>query len=158
MMPIETVRTNVRSERGFTLVEVLFAMAILTVGLLGLAGTVALQSGVASSATSGLAAVTRGHYVSTATLLAQEWLEQVKRLEYTLTSDKIGVPTPTGFEDQALGTITGLPNFSREMRVQADTPAANSKTITVTVKFTLPTDRGKNTESIAMSTIVAARP
>ena len=68
---------------GFTLIEVVIALALLTIALLGVASAVALQSGgIAVSLPIGQAAVTRGHHVSVATFLAQERLEQVRRLQY----------------------------------------------------------------------------
>lgn len=147
-------------ERGFTLIEVLMAMAILTIALLGVAGTVALQSGIGASLTLGQAAVTRGNYITTATMLAQERLEQLKRLTYTLSTDNISPdPTPTGFEDEDFGSISGYPNFRREVRVSTGSPAANMKTVTVTVKMKLPKETGLGQqESISISTLIAARP
>ena len=160
-------------ERGFTLIEVLIAMAILTIGLLGVAGTTLLQSGgIASSITYGQAAVSRGQYVSTAAFCAQSRLEQVKLLSYTLAPpvDQIGGgaspgTAPSTLPDEAFGAITdncaqsNNPNFSRQVRVLAGTPAPNMKTVTVTVTFRLPTAAGStNTESVAVGTIIAARP
>jgi hypothetical protein len=138
------------------------AIAVLTIGLLGVAGALMVQAGgVAAGLSTGQAAITRGYYVSTATMLAQERLEQVRRLQYAIgppSVDQIGAPTPVGFEDEAYGTIAGFPNFTREVRVQSGIPVANTKTVTVTVRFRLPTQRGTNTESLAMSTVIAARP
>ena len=147
-------------ERGFTFVEILIALAILTVGLLGAVGTIGIQSGgIAASLPFGLGVITRGHYVSTATMLAQDWLEQIKRLQYTVNPavDQIGNP-PNGFADQGFGAITGYPNFSRQVRVQTGVPAANMKTVTVTMTFNLPNAFRLSQESVAIGTIIAARP
>lgn len=146
-----------RSEAGFTLVEVLVAIAILSIAFLGLGSAMAVQGGLASGATSGHAAVARSYAASTATMLAQQRMEQIKRLTYTLTTDQIGTPTPTGFEDEDFGTIAGYTNFRREVRVQ-NYPAENMKTITVTVAFRVISPTGMQTESLALSTLVAARP
>ncbi len=148
---------------GFTLVEVLIALAILTIAVLGVAGGVLVQSGgIAASLPVGQAAVTRGYYVSTATVLAQQRQEQLKRLQYTVgppAVDQFGAgPTPAGFADEDFGSISGYPNFRREVRVQTGVPGANMKTVTVTVRFNLPTQTGTNQESLAVSTIIAARP
>jgi prepilin-type N-terminal cleavage/methylation domain-containing protein len=148
-------------QRGFTFVELIVAMAILLVGLLGVTGTLALQSGgIGASLAVGQAAVTRGYYVSTATLLAQERLEQMKRLEYRLGPppvDEFGAdPVPAPFPDE--NPVQGFPNFSRRVRVQSGVPASNMKTITVTVGFTLPTATGMTQESLALTTLLAARP
>jgi prepilin-type N-terminal cleavage/methylation domain-containing protein len=146
-----------RSEAGFTLVEVLVAIAMLSVAFLGLGSAMAMQGGLASGATSGHAAVARSYHASTATMLAQQRMEQVKRLTYTLTTDQIGTPTPTGFADEDFGTIAGYTNFRREVRVQ-NYPAENMKTITVTVALRVISPTGMRTESLALSTLVAARP
>jgi len=147
-------------ERGFTLIEVLLAIAILTIAVLGVAGATALQSGIGAGLTIGQAAVTRGNYVTTATMLAQERLEQLKRLTYTLSTDNISPdPTPTGFEDEDFNSISGYANFRREVRVQTGVPASNMKTITVTVKMKLPKEFGIGPqESVSISTLIAARP
>lgn len=156
-----------RTQRGFTLVEVLIALAILTVAVLGVAATTALQSGGSAGAISfGQAAVTRGYYLSTATMLAQDRLEQVKRVQY-----KCAAPNPCAAPDPfAPGTDTdNAPpnfadespvintNFNRRVRVVAG-PAADTRRVTVTVAFTLPTSQGANQESINVTTLVAARP
>ncbi|MFQ5830039.1 MAG: prepilin-type N-terminal cleavage/methylation domain-containing protein [Candidatus Methylomirabilia bacterium] len=142
-------------DRGFTAIEVLIAIGVLTIALVGVAGTAAIQSGgIGGTFPFGQAAVTRGHYVSTATFLAQERLEQLKRLQYTLTNDEYGAdPIPTGFADES--PVSGYPNFSRQVRVQT---SGNTKTITVTVTYSLPTATGINQEGIVVSTLVAARP
>lgn len=148
-------------ERGFTLVETLIALAILTVGLLGVAGAVAVQSGgVAASLPFGQGVITRSHYMSTATMLAQERLEELKRLQYSVSlGDQFGAdPTPAGFADEDFGTLAGLPNFRREVRVQTGAPAANMKTVTVTVRFNLPNAPAQSQESVVLTTLIAARP
>jgi hypothetical protein len=137
-------------------------MAILIYALLGVTSMIAVQSGGVSASTgTGQAAITRGYYVSAATVLAQARLEQMKRLRYVLgppAVDEIGAPIPSGFEDEAYGTIAGHPNFSRRVRVQSGTPGPNLKTVTVRVTFTLPTERAMQVESVVLGTIIAARP
>ena len=147
---------------GFTLVEVMIALAILTIALLGVAATTALQGGgIAGTFPFGQAAVTRGYYLSTATMLAQDRLEQVKRVQYAkykvgatahpFTSDNL----PPGLNETP---VAGFPNFNRQVTV-ADGPAADTKRLTVTVTFILPTERGVNpNEGMSLSTLVAARP
>ena len=146
-----------RAPHGFTLVEVLIALAILTVAVLGVAATTALQSGGSAGAISfGQAAVTRGYYLSTATMLAQDRLEQVKRVQYRVGADPFapGNPPP-GFTDET--PVNGFPNFNRQVRVVAG-PAADTRRVTVTIAFTLPTAQGANQESMNVTTLVAARP
>jgi prepilin-type N-terminal cleavage/methylation domain-containing protein len=144
-----------RVSQGFTLVEVMIAMAILAIALLGVAATAALQGGgIAGTFPFGQAAVTRGYYLSTATMLAQDRLEQVKRVSYKVGADPFAPGTPPpGFPDD-----TPVPNFNRQVRV-VNGPAADTKRVTVTVTFTLPTERGTNpNEGMSLSTLVAARP
>lgn len=150
-------------QRGFTLVEILIAMAILTVGLVGVGLALGAQAGgVVNGLGAGQTAVTRGHYISTATFLAQARLEQLKQLDYAVGGtpiDQFGAGAiPPGFADEAFGAIAGLPNFSRQVRMQDGVPAANMKLLTVTVSYRLPKEAGMETSSIVVSTIVTARP
>lgn len=147
------------SQRGFTLVEVLVAMAVLTIGLLGVGTALMVQSGgVASAVSVGQAAVTQGYYVSTATALAQDRLEQVKRISYSISGgDAFGAdPIPAGFGDE--NPVSGYPNFNRTVRVTTGSPAANMKTVTVTVSYQLPTATAVRAGSVVLSTLIAARP
>lgn len=143
---------------GFTLVEVLISIAILTVALLGIAATTALQGGgIAGSIPFGQTAVTRGYHLSTATMLAQDRLEQVKRVQFRVGASDPFTPgnPPPGFPDES--PVNGFPNFNRQVRVVIG-PGADTREVTVTVAYTLPTDFGANQESIRISTLVAARP
>jgi prepilin-type N-terminal cleavage/methylation domain-containing protein len=155
-----------RNAPGFTLVEVLVAIMILTVALLGIGGVIAVQnnSGIAASLSFGQAAVSRGYYISTATMLAQDRMEQVKRVPYNVGSaDPFGADpnaAPPGLGDE--NPVNGYPNYIRQVRI---TPAAAgavaagaTKTVTVTITFTLPKETGTAQESIALNTIIAARP
>jgi prepilin-type N-terminal cleavage/methylation domain-containing protein len=148
---------------GFSLAEVLVAMVIIVVALLGAGGTVALQSGgLAASVPVGQAAVTRGHALSSATFLAQERLEQVRRLEYRVGPPPIdlvgaGAPPPE-FPDEDFGTIAGFPDVRREVDVQDGVPGEGMKTIRVTVKFHVAGPAGRRRENVVLATILAARP
>lgn len=151
---------RLRGDHGFGLVEVLVALMLLTIGFLGVVGALGAKSGgVAAGESMGLTAVTRGNYVSTATMLAQQRLEQLKQLQYQIgppAVDQFGAdPTPAGFADEP--AVAGYPSFRRQVRVQTGVPAANLKTITVTVSFRLPSQGGGD-QAIALSTLVAAMP
>ncbi len=159
------IRRALFREEGFTLVEVLIAIALLTIGIVGVGAALVFQAGGLSSASSfGLAAITRANYISTATMLAQERLEQLKGLQYTVgppAVDQFGPdPIPAGFPDEAIGSIQGFPNFARQVRVQTGFPAAGMKTITVNVFFVPPRDVGlaPQQEAVPLVTYIAQRP
>ncbi len=143
---------------GFTLVEVLAAMAILMIGLLGVGLALSSSSGVAGGADFGIAAVSRANSYSTATELAQARLEEVKNGQYTSTGS-VDQITSANFQNEAYGAIAGYPGFRRAVTIQAATPAAGMKTISVQVFFTpqYQTRRGSE-ESVQVSTLIAQRP
>ena len=103
---------------GFTFAEVLIAVVILSVGLLGLSAmTIAMTKSLAF-----------GNKLTTATALAQKKLEEIKNASYTnLTS--VNYP----LEDY--NTIAGYPPFSRSVTITTDSPMANTKTVTVTTAW-----------------------
>lgn len=144
------------SERGFTLIEVLVAIALLTIGIVGAGAALALQSGVSSGAAYGLAAVSRGDYFSTATMLAQAKLEEVKNAQYTAAVDQI---TAANFPDEAYGAIANYANFRRTVTIQNGVPVAATKTITAQVFFRPPRESGLGQEEgVRLVTIIAQRP
>ncbi len=160
----QPIRRALFREEGFTFIEVLVAMVLLTIGIVGAGAALVFQTGGLSSASSiGLAAVTRANYISTATMLAQERLEQLKRLQYTVgppAVDQFGPdPIPAGFPDEAYGNIQGFPTFRRQVRVQTGAPAAGMKTVTVQAFFVPPIEgRFAQEESVPLVTIIGQRP
>lgn len=145
-------------ERGFTLAESLVAIALLTIAVVGVGGALAVQSGGLARGTAvGLAAVSRANYVGTATLLAQERLEQVKNAQYTATPN-IDQITAANFPNEAYGAIAGYTNFRRSVTIQTGVPAAATKTVTVQVFYRPPVESGlAQEESVQLTTIVARR-
>jgi prepilin-type N-terminal cleavage/methylation domain-containing protein len=107
--------TPLQETSGFTLVEILIAMVIITIVSLG---SVTLTVGIM-----------RGNSFSkrlaTATTLVQDRLEDVKRLGYT----NVGTAAVT----QNYGSITNFTGYKRVVTVTNDTPAAKMKTVNVTV-------------------------
>jgi hypothetical protein len=123
------------NERGFTLVEVLLAAFLMTVGLVGLLSVVPI----------GTFATTDGYKLSTATFLANQKLEEVRNMPWRsapandclgLSATASAAPTvPAGgtctlgattvnangalpwFADQATNSITGFPGYSRNVRI-----------------------------------------
>ena len=109
---------------GFTLMEVLVAMVILTVGLLGVA---ALIAGIINSNK-------LSNRISTATVLAQDKMEDIKRMKYLDVA-----PEPSSI-------ITDYPLYKRKVAVA---PLTGMKKITVTVSW------DSDAHSVALQTILA---
>lgn len=124
----------ISDKRGFTLVELLIAMIILTVGLLAVVGLfVAVIHGNASS-----------KWVTAATALAEQEVERLKSLGY----DALSVGT------SASETITleGAGTFSRQYTVTE--AATNLKRIDVEVTWT---DIGGVSKEVNLATLIAKK-
>ncbi len=102
---------------GFTLMEVLAAMVILSVGLLGMA---ALVTGIINSNK-------LSNRISTATVLAQDKMEDIKRLGYS------GIPASDTTTTEDYNTITNYALYKRVTFTEVANPATGMKKITVTV-------------------------
>lgn len=125
------------SQDGFTLIEVLIAIFLLTVSLLG---TAALTTGVI-----------RGNKASrnmtTATAIAQSCLEENRRVGYT----NAGAGSSSCLSGKTNVTQGGV-TFARVLTVTpADT--TNIRTLTVTVSWS---EGAVGTKSITLTTILAA--
>jgi len=107
-------------ERGVTLVELMVAMLLLAVALIGLAASFPFS----------MYAVTDGGRQTVATNLALEIIEQAKRTSYAALPDLAA----------ARGTVAGFDGFEREVVVEAYNPGANPcadcTSVTVRVFFT----------------------
>jgi type IV pilus assembly protein PilV len=102
--------SRLRNHKGFTLVEILVAMGILTIALLGLVSvTVMVVKGNSFSKT-----------LTTATTLAKDKMEQLKN---------------TGYDSMAGGTDTAESVYTRTWTVANNSPAADMKTVVVTVQW-----------------------
>jgi type IV pilus assembly protein PilV len=100
---------------GFTLIEILISCVILTIACLGVVTlTVGIMRGNSFS-----------KRLTTATTLIQDRLEEVKRLGYSNAGTVSGT--------QNYGTIENFTGYKRVVTVSNNTPAANMKTIDVTV-------------------------
>ncbi|HET7004882.1 MAG TPA: prepilin-type N-terminal cleavage/methylation domain-containing protein [Candidatus Binatia bacterium] len=123
----------VKSQDGFTLLEVLVAIVILTIGLLGTAG---LTTGV----------IRGNHFsknVTSATAAGQTKLESIKSGGYSYA-------TTTNFPSD---TVTmGGTTFTRAISITSSSPAANMKTVSVTVSWIESNNTGR---SVNLQTILA---
>ena len=119
--------TKIDNNKGFTLIEVLVAMVILSVGLLG---TAALITGIINGNKV-------SNRITTATVLAQDKMEEIKSVGYSnaVSETRAFLPSP---DDK----------YERKVTVVCDSPVANMKTVTVTVYW----ESGK---SISLQTILA---
>jgi len=121
------------SQNGFTLLEVLVAIVILTIGLLGTAG---LTTGV----------IRGNHYsknITSATAAGQTLLESVKSSGYTNA-------TSANFPNDTV-TMGGM-TFTRTTTITNSSPAANMKTVSVTVGWT---ESNNTARSVNLQTILA---
>ncbi len=105
------------NKKGFTLLEILVAMTLLTTALLGMAGlTAALTQGNTFS-----------NRLTVASTLAQDKLEDLTNLGYGNTA----VADTTVTEDY--NSIPNFPWYKRITTTDVDSPAAGMKTLTVVV-------------------------
>jgi type II secretory pathway pseudopilin PulG len=118
-----------RSDAGATLIELMIAMILLVVALLGLAASFpyAMQGVVAAG------------YQTTATLLAQQAIDNAR---FTLYDDLPGVATGTdvcGSGSGTYATVSTHPGFSRCLSVQQaiaqGAPTDTTTIVTVVVRF-----------------------
>jgi prepilin-type N-terminal cleavage/methylation domain-containing protein len=101
-------------QKGFTLIEVLIAVILLAVALIGLASvTTTVIKGNSFSQT-----------LTTATTLAKDKLEDLKTIEYRF------LPTTAGSDTKTMDNL----NYARTWTVGAETN--NRKTVSVTVTWT----------------------
>lgn len=99
-----------RNKKGFTLIEVLIAMFLLVVALLGMASvTVMVIKGNSLSKT-----------MTTATTLAKDKMEQLKN---------------TGYDSLAGSTDTVESIYTRTLTVTDNSPTTNMKTVEVKVQW-----------------------
>jgi prepilin-type N-terminal cleavage/methylation domain-containing protein len=123
-------------EGGFTLLEVIIAISILTFGLLA----------VASMQTTAIRANDNASNITEATTFAQDTLEDLMALRYTnagLDDVNPGIGTPTTY---AIAPPTGYTGLS--YTVDDDNPVSNAKLITVTITWQ---DKGVQRQTVLTS-------
>jgi type IV pilus assembly protein PilV len=117
-------------EEGFTLVEIMIALIVLSVGLVALAG---LQV----SAIRGNAFSKR---MTTAVSIANARIEQIKNTPYANIQS-----------ESSTKVIQSNMNFARQVTVINDSPLPNTKTVNVTVTWS----EGSKSHSTPITTIVS---
>lgn len=115
---------TLRRQAGVSLVELMVALLLLGVALMGLAAAFA----------PGRMAIQGGDQSTTATFLARQVLEDMRNRAYDLDSDELvngsTFPAASGY-----GNITGYPNFRRTITITADSPETATKTVDVAVIY-----------------------
>ncbi|MEW6615754.1 MAG: type II secretion system protein [Thermodesulfobacteriota bacterium] len=153
-------KPEARSQKGFTLLEILIAITILSIGLLALAEMTVYV----------IKSNTFGNKVTDATVLAQDKLEELRNLSYTdaqlddtdsntadistdIHSDTTLFTSPDhsdGYPNDATGqTVTISLSPQRVWNVASDTPASGTKTVTVIVGW-----NDSINHFVALSTII----
>lgn len=130
---IKETMCPIRNELGFTLLDNLLALVILSVvllGLVGLATTVITGNAISKSRTVGLT-------------LVQDKIEDTRRAgyNYALMADQI--------ETEEYGSMSEYPRFRRVTLTQVQQPGIGMQTVTVTVYWS------GDAHSVSMSTLLA---
>ena len=112
----------VTNQKGFTLLELLIALVILAIGLLGLAGLhiAAIQGNVS------------GFKLSAASAIAQERIEELKTMDTTSAALSVG-----DHADDGNVTVQGV-TYSRNYTIQDNTPVTGTSTILFTISWVEP--------------------
>ena len=121
----ERIRAYIYLRSGFTLVEVLITMAILSIGILGV-------SGLAVHTINGRA---RSLELTSGTILAQDRLEFVKAGGYWWLESMIGIENYGTIGADTPETTDDYPNYWRNTVVQDDYPEVGVAMITVKVRW-----------------------
>ena len=167
-----------KADDGFTLLEVVVAMLLLAIGLVGAASVAStqLRGGLSSAATGGLGAINRSNAISTATMLAQEKIEQLK---HDAQWRGTGTPLPAvgasalTASTSCGGTVSGntctetqvinFDTYARTTTVATDAslPAssATSRTVVVEVVYKAAGEAGTTLGGkVTLATVIAQRP
>jgi type IV pilus assembly protein PilV len=123
-----TSKSQVSIEEGFTLIEIMITLVILSIGLTALAG---LQ-------VSAIKGNTFSKRMTAAVSIANQKLEQIKDTAYANILSESSTQIPD----------TG---FTRQVTVTNNSPMANTKTVIVTVTWS----DGSNSHSVPITTIIS---
>ena len=133
MPPLETAR--VRERAGFTLLEIMIALAVFAIGMLSLA---AMQIHALRSSSS-------GRHATQAAAIAQSHMEQLQRLRWTDVADTAGAWTAAIAQNN---TVQGDPNqvemaYALDWRI-ADVEPGWTRSIDVRVSWDEPKRPGRS--------------
>ena len=125
---------RMKDSRGFTLMEVMIALVILSIGLLGLAGLQVMA----------IKGNSFGQQMTVASTMAQNQLEALRESAGSLSTGNDTVTDQNGI------------TYTRSWVVAADTPQVDMDTVDITVSWTGPTGSGSEaTRSISIRTIIS---
>jgi type IV pilus assembly protein PilV len=125
-------------ERGLTLAEILVAMVILAIGLVGLASVMPISS----------YGLQEGNQMTTATFLAEQRLEQVKAAKWTTTPDEDCLGT-SGITSASWAFTSGTsPSVVGKCDVNGDGTAAENNSYPDETPVTSPAGYGRYTRYV----------
>lgn len=115
---------NIRRQAGISLVELMVALLLLGVALMGLAAAFA----------PGRMAIQGGDQATTATFLSRRVLEDMRNRAYDLDTDELvnGTTFPLA---TSYGGITNYPNYRRTISITDNSPEVGTKTVVVSVFY-----------------------
>jgi type IV pilus assembly protein PilV len=128
-----------KNDQGFTMLELLIAIAILAIGLLGLA---TLQS-------TSIQGNRDSKEMTTAVFLAEKKMEELKSSPFNAAPLNIGSSTDSNNPMNGSGTSGGI--FNRSWTIQRYLSSNNMKQVTVSVSWAI---SGKS-HSVSLDTVVS---
>jgi prepilin-type N-terminal cleavage/methylation domain-containing protein len=118
-----------RRDAGLSLVELMVAMMLLGVALMGLAAAFAPSR----------VAIQQGDQATTATFLARRTLERMRNAAYDLDTDELvngaDFPASTPYNSSPPSDMEAYPTYRRTITFVNDTPEAGTKTATVVIIY-----------------------
>lgn len=118
------------NERGFTLTEVMIAIVVFSIALLGIAQTLVVVINTNSTA----------RQITNATVLAQAAIEDIHRLGY--------IAADTAATTDAYGSMPNFEAYKRVTTISPNVPEVGMKTATITVSWKA------DQRSLSLSTIL----
>jgi prepilin-type N-terminal cleavage/methylation domain-containing protein len=123
------------NNKGFTLLEILVAITVFSIGLLGMA---TLTTGI-------IKGNKFSKNMTTATTLAQDQMEKIIGVGYS------GTPTSDTTTTEDYNSITNYSSYKRVTFTQVDNPAEGMKKITISVYW------GSDAHSVVLRTILVPK-